>query len=71
MKENSFYHSYLLRLWQASDGETPTWHASLFNIQTGEWHGFADLETLLACLRSEIYQGGDTREKLAEPETGL
>ena len=45
------YISYLLRLWQAADGDQVVWQASLENAQTGERRGFADLDALLNFLR--------------------
>ena len=47
------YLSYLLRLWQTSDGEELLWRASLEMPGTGERHGFASLEALFEFLRSQ------------------
>lgn len=46
--------SYLLRIWRVSEGEAYRWRALLESPSTGERHGFADLEQLLAYLRAEI-----------------
>ena len=40
------YHSYLLRLWQVQEEAGPGWRASLEDVQSGELHGFEDLEAL-------------------------
>lgn len=48
------YLSYLLCLWQASDGETLVWRASLESPSTRERQGFASLEVLFDFLESQI-----------------
>ena len=58
------YISYLLRLWQAADGDQVVWQASLENAQTGERRGFADLDALLNFLR----QTTDTETKPSEQD---
>ena len=57
------YQAYLLRLWQ----ETPQspWRASLQFVATGERRNFADVESLLAFLRSQIESTPGRKE--AEP----
>jgi hypothetical protein len=45
--------SYLLRVWQTSDGETRTWRASLERPGTEERQGFATLEELFEFLRQQ------------------
>lgn len=52
-KPKTRYVSYLLRLWETSDGEHAIWRASLECPGTGERHGFADIEALLAYLRQQ------------------
>ena len=71
MKENSFYHSYLLRLWQVSTDNNPVWRASLQNIHTGVHLGFTDLETLFAYLKCETGVRGKGIENPGNAETGL
>ena len=44
------YYSYLLRMWQVPTSEEHTWRIQLENVQSGEKHGFASLEELLAYL---------------------
>lgn len=45
------YSAYLLRLWR--DSEQSPWRASLEDAQSGERHGFADLEQLFSFLRRQ------------------
>ncbi len=52
-KPRQRYLSYLLRLWQTSDGEELLWRASLEVPGTGERHGFGGLENLFEFLRSQ------------------
>ncbi|MCP4540371.1 MAG: hypothetical protein GY832_24805 [Chloroflexi bacterium] len=52
-KEPPDYLSYLLRLWQVSDGKT-AWRASLESSYTGERKGFANLDDLFDFLRTQI-----------------
>ena len=49
--DQSDYQSYLLRLWQAKEGEEG-WRASLESAQTGECKGFATLDALFDHVRS-------------------
>ncbi len=48
------YLSYLLRLWQTSDGENEIWRASLESPGTGERQSFADVQTLFEFLQQEM-----------------
>jgi hypothetical protein len=47
------YLSYLLRMWQTSDGEERTWCASLEQPGTEERQGFATLDDLFDFLREK------------------
>ncbi len=47
------YLSYLLRLWQTSNGEKQVWRASLQSPGTGERQGFASLEALFDFLQTQ------------------
>ena len=47
------YLSYLLRMWQTSNGEDQTWQASLESPGTGERRGFGDLEELYEFLNAQ------------------
>jgi hypothetical protein len=40
------YLSYLLRLWMVQNQEGNVWRCSVEDVQTGELHGFASLESL-------------------------
>jgi hypothetical protein len=44
------YLAYMLRLWQVETEEGRRWRASLESPHSGERHGFAGLEALLAFL---------------------
>jgi hypothetical protein len=48
------YISYLLRLWETTDGEQHIWHATLESPAGGERHSFASLADLLAFLESSM-----------------
>ena len=50
------YLSYLLRLWQTSDGERQVWRASLQSPDSEERQGFANLEDLYAFLDARAGQ---------------
>jgi hypothetical protein len=60
------YISYLLRLWQTSDGTTSIWRASLEDPRSGKRRGFAGLEQLCAFLRKEIGAGDQRGGRPAE-----
>lgn len=47
------YLSYLLRLWQTSDGRKKVWRASLESPGTGERQGFASLKDLFDFLQTQ------------------
>ena len=51
MNQQRRYLSYLLRLWQESNGEAPLWRASLESPQSDERRGFAGLDELFAHLQ--------------------
>ena len=46
-EEQQRYLSYLLRLWQTSDGSEQVWRASLESPGSGERRGFDCLESLV------------------------
>ena len=61
MSQQRGYMAYLLRLWQADEGENAPWRASLQSPQSGERRGFADLAELFAflekvCHTSEVHE---------------
>lgn len=45
------YRSYLLRLWRVRD-DGQNWRALMENVETGERHGFASIELLVAFLQA-------------------
>ena len=47
------YRSYLLRLWQTSDGRRQVWRASLESPGGGERWGFASLRDLFGFLEAQ------------------
>ena len=49
-KQQRRYHSYLLRLWQTSNGKKQIWRASLESPGSGERQGFASLKDLYGFL---------------------
>ena len=57
MTHQKRYLSYLLRLWQESDGNPPLWRAYLEGAQSGERRGFASMAELFDFLESETAQG--------------
>jgi len=57
------YVAYLLRLWQATEGENASWRASLECPQTGERWGFACLAQMFAFLQE--------RTDMTSPATGV
>ncbi len=65
MNKKSYYQSYLLRLWQVSEGGRPALRISLENTQTRERRGFTDLEALLTFLREGI-ETSELREETPE-----
>jgi hypothetical protein len=62
-REQSRYQSYLLRLWQTSDGNKTIWRASLQSPNSEERHGFASLEELMSFLEAQAEQPEDERRK--------
>ena len=54
MEKQQRYLSYLLRLWQTSDGTKQVWRASLESPGTGQRHGFASLQDLVTFLAAQI-----------------
>jgi hypothetical protein len=61
------YVAYLLRLWQAQEGGSAVWRASLESPQTGERWGFASLADLFTFLESEV---GQAARRQRAPSTG-
>ena len=59
MTKQQRYLSYLLRMWQTSDGKQTVWRASLTSPGSGEQHGFASLEELADFVRTRAEQADD------------
>ena len=60
------YRSYLLTVWEerSEEPDTPSaWRFSLEEARTGKRRGFADLEALIAFLRTELI---DERTELSD-----
>lgn len=53
MNERRRYLSYLLRMWETSDGESQIWRASLESPGSGQRRGFADLQSLMDFLADQ------------------
>jgi hypothetical protein len=62
--ESRRYQAYLLRLWQASEGEAVMWRALLEDPRTGERRGFADLDSLFAFLLATCREGRSDDEAI-------
>ena len=60
MRTTSRYISYLLRLWQVSDGRRPVWRAMVEDPRSGERRGFASPELLFAFLCDQMGRPADT-----------
>jgi hypothetical protein len=59
MTESPLRFVHLLTLWQerpARPGQPAVWRFSLEDIQTRERHGFADIDALMAFLKTQIMQ---------------
>jgi len=56
------YMSYLLRLWETSDGGEQIWRASLESPGSGKRRGFADLAELIDFLHQQTTQANPTLE---------
>jgi hypothetical protein len=58
--------AYLLRLWQAVNGEEVTWRASLESARTGERRAFSSLAALFAYLEEQIKEQQQDAGTLSE-----
>lgn len=57
------HRSFILRIWQAGNGNAPEWRCSLENAQTHERRGFASVGALLAFLETQLPGMGLAEEK--------
>ncbi len=64
------YVAYLLRLWQAREGGSTVWRASLESPQTGERRGFASLADLFTFLEHEVCQAAQGQPSPSTGEKG-
>ena len=62
------YHSYLLRLWQAGNGDAPDWRLTLEEVHTRERFGFASAAQLLTFLESRMRDSVARSKELAPAE---
>ncbi len=60
-RQEQRYLSYLLRLWQTSDGGKQVWRASLESPGSGERRGFASLEDLIGFLQAQTRPGDEEK----------
>jgi hypothetical protein len=63
MDKQPRYLSYLLRLWQTSDGARQVWRASLETPGTGERQGFANLKDLFNFINAQAQEPGPWNEQ--------
>jgi hypothetical protein len=61
-KEQSDYHSYLLRLWCTNSYEQTIWHFSLENPETGTRHTFSSLAECVEFLEEKLSQSLESAE---------
>ena len=59
MSKQRRYLSYMLRLWETSNGERQIWRASLESPGSGQRQGFASLQGLIDFLEAEIEHQGE------------
>ncbi|HEU5101901.1 MAG TPA: hypothetical protein VFU22_22925 [Roseiflexaceae bacterium] len=52
--EQRTYHSYLLRLWHAGNGDTPEWRIVLEDVRTRERQSFVSVDQLATFLHAQI-----------------
>ena len=68
-QKSSRYLSYLLRLWQTSDGTTQVWRASLESTDSRKRYSFADLHQLLTFLEQQTGETLRNQEIESEEQT--
>ena len=58
MAEQLAYCAYMLRAWreESEEGASDNWRVRLRNIQTGDEHGFVDVDEALQFLRESLLQ---------------
>ena len=65
MSKQRRYLSYMLRLWETSNGERQIWRASLESPGSGQRQGFASLKGLIEFLEAQT-EGRDVQKR--EPD---
>jgi hypothetical protein len=68
MDDRPRYLSYLLRLWETSNGEARIWRASLESPGSGQRRGFANLQSLIDFLEAQT--GQTTLTSRSAPQNG-
>ena len=63
------HRSFLLRLWQAGNGDAPEWRFSLEDVRTHERHGFTDMDSLVTFLEEQIRGNVQLRTAVEPSET--
>jgi len=53
MDREGRYFSYMLRVWETTNGERRIWRASLESPGSGERRGFGNLQSLIAFLEDQ------------------
>jgi hypothetical protein len=65
---HTHYRSYLLRLWEAGEGEAPALRIVLVSPHSGEKRSFVSLEEMVRFLEGEMEEEEGNRDKEAFPE---
>jgi hypothetical protein len=60
---HTHYRSYLLRLWEAGEGEAPALRIVLVSPHTGEKRSFSSLEEMVRFLEGELGKGKVSKGK--------
>jgi hypothetical protein len=66
MTKQHRYLSYLLRMWQTSDGKKTVWRASLQSPGSEEQHGFASLEELTDFIKTQAERAENSEQESPE-----
>ena len=66
MDKQRRYLSYMLRLWETSDGEREIWRASLESPGSGQRRGFASVQSLIDFLEAQTSQTAPRNERVPD-----
>ena len=58
LRDQDRYVSYLLRLWQAEEGDQVVWRASLVNTIDNQRRNFSSVEALIKFLEDQFITSG-------------